>query len=95
MRPLLENPNAAWERPALTTHGRNNHAVRSQRWRYVRYADGSEELYDHDADPMEWKNLASNPEHKAVKKKLARWMPKVNVPDAKFDPNRKSKKKKK
>lgn len=29
-----------------------------ERWRYFRYADGSEELYDHINDPNEWDNLA-------------------------------------
>jgi arylsulfatase A-like enzyme len=45
---------------ALMTYLRGNHAVRSERWRYIRYADGSEELYDHHSDPSEWKNLAGD-----------------------------------
>jgi arylsulfatase A-like enzyme len=57
--PLLKDPNAEWDHPAITSHGFKNHAVRTERWRYIRYADGSEELYDHEKDPMEWKNLAS------------------------------------
>src|SRR5262249_1696558 len=69
--PLLKDPKAEWGHPALTTHGRNNHAVRTDRWRYIRYADGSEELYDHDADPLEWKNLAKSAEHAKVKEELA------------------------
>jgi len=59
--PLLKDPNAPWTLPAITTHGRNNHAVRSDQWRYIRYADGGEELYDHTDDPYEWKNLARDP----------------------------------
>ena len=43
---------------AISTLGQNNHAVHDERWRYIRYADGSEELYDHDADPHGWNNLA-------------------------------------
>jgi len=43
--PLLKNPNATWKRPALMTQGRGNHAVRSRDWRYIRYSDGTEELY--------------------------------------------------
>lgn len=82
LRPLLAEPEAAWPYPALTTHGRNNHAVRSERWRYIRYADGSEELYDHDADPLEWKNLAGDPQLASVKAELAHWLPRVNAPDA-------------
>ena len=78
--PLLANPAAAWDRPALTTYLFGNHAVRSERWRYIRYHDGSEELYDHTKDPLEWTNLADKPEHAAVKKDLARWFPTVNQP---------------
>ncbi|MDP6041553.1 MAG: iduronate-2-sulfatase, partial [Candidatus Latescibacteria bacterium] len=58
--PLMANPDRDWPYPAITTRGIGNHAVRSQRWRYIRYADGSEELYDHDNDEMEWENLAGN-----------------------------------
>jgi arylsulfatase A-like enzyme len=79
--PLLKDPKAAWERPALTTHGRNNHGLRSERFRYIRYADGSEELYDHDADPLEWKNLADHPDYATAKNELTGWLPKKNVPE--------------
>lgn len=80
--PLLKNPNAAWERPAVTTYHRNNHSVRSERWRYIRYSDGGEELYDHQNDELEWINLAAKPEHQEVKTALARWLPKVNAQDS-------------
>jgi arylsulfatase A-like enzyme len=82
LMPLLRNPKAAWDRPALTTYGRNNHSVRSEQWRYVRYSDGAEELYDRRKDPLEWTNLAARPEHSSVKQDLARWLPKVNAPDS-------------
>lgn len=74
--PLLRDPTAKWEYPALTTHGRGNHSVRSGRWRYIRYANGDEELYDHEADQNEWKNLAGRSEYQDVKKKLRMWLPK-------------------
>lgn len=80
--PLLKDPTAPWERPAVTTHGRNNHSVRSEAWRYIRYRDGSEELYDEAKDPLEWTNLAAKPELKEVKEQLAAWLPKLNAPDA-------------
>lgn len=73
---LLADPEAPWEPPAITTHGFGNHAVRSERWRYIRYADKSEELYDHEADPYEWTNLASRPEHTEVINELEGWLPK-------------------
>ncbi len=82
MLPLLKDPTMKWDRPAITTHGRNNHAIRSERFRYIRYADGSEELYDHDADPMEWKNLADDPKFADAKTELAKWLPKKNAPEA-------------
>ena len=82
LAPLLNDPEAEWNRPALTTHGRNNHAIRSDRYRYIRYADGSEELYDHEADEMEWTNIAAKPNYNAVKSDLARWLPEVNVPES-------------
>lgn len=80
IRPLLANPQAEWTRPALSTFGFNNHAVRSQQYRYIRYANGDEELYDERADPYEWTNLAKNPVLESVKADLAKWMPKENKP---------------
>jgi arylsulfatase A-like enzyme len=77
--PLLQNPAAQWDRPALTTYLRNNHSVRSERWRYIRYSDGREELYDHHNDPLEWRNLAARPEHRKVIAELARWLPPTNA----------------
>ena len=77
--PLLKNPSARWDRPALTTHGRNCHSLRSRRWRYTRYSDGTEELYDHDKDPMEWTNLAADPKYAEIKKAHAKSLPKTNA----------------
>lgn len=85
--PLLRDPDLETGRAIVTTNGRNNHAIRDIRWRYIRYADGSEELYDHKSDPHEWNNLAGNPEYAAIIDRLAKWIPKVNAPDAKRDEN--------
>lgn len=82
LKPLLANPAAEWPHAAITTYGRNNHAVRTDRWRYIRYADGGEELYDHQQDPYEWTNLAGKPEHSALKANLAKQFPATNVPVA-------------
>jgi arylsulfatase A-like enzyme len=78
--PLLKNPEADWPHPALTTFWRGNHSVRDERWRYTRYEDGVEELYDHTADPNEWKNLASELAFVSVKKRLAESFPKNEAP---------------
>jgi len=80
--PLLKNPKIVWNHPSITTFGRNNHTVRTARWRYIIYQDGGEELYDHNADPQEWKNLANDPKYADRKKELAKWLPKVNAPAA-------------
>jgi len=82
LKPLLADPKAKWEEPAITTHGKGNHGIRWESWRYIRYADGSEELYDHSKDPHEWTNLAKKEEHAAIKKKLAGWLPAKEAADA-------------
>ena len=66
--------------PAITTHNQGNHSVRTLDWRYIRYADGSEELYDLRKDQNEWTNLAKEPEHAQAKAALAKWLPKVDKP---------------
>ncbi|MBP1607918.1 MAG: arylsulfatase family protein [Acidobacteria bacterium] len=68
--------------PAITTANQGNHGIRTDRWRYIRYADGSEELYDMRADPNEWTNLANDPEYRQRKEELTRWLPKIDVPHA-------------
>ena len=76
--PLLGDPSARRGRPVITVHGggaRASYAVRTDRWRYIRYYTGDEELYDHRSDPQEWTNLAGHPEHAALKARLARWIP--------------------
>lgn len=56
--------------------------MRSERWRYIRYADGGEELYDHEADPLEWTNLAADGKYAPLKEELAKWFPTSNVEEA-------------
>ncbi len=76
---LLKDVKHQWSGAAVTTHGFKNHAVRTDRWRYIRYADGSEELYDHSNDPYEWKNLANDGKHADTKKELAEYLPKKDA----------------
>ena len=73
--PLLKDVDAEWDGVGICTHGRGNHAVRDRHWRYIRYADGSEELYDHRQDPNEWTNLAGQADISDIKTKLAAALP--------------------
>tara|TARA_B110000483_G_C18152749_1_gene526132 strand:+ start:134 stop:1516 length:1383 start_codon:yes stop_codon:yes gene_type:complete len=75
LKSLLENPERKWDRPVVITYGLNNHAVQTERWRYIRYRDGGQELYDHERDPNEWTNLASIPIYSSVKTELANSLP--------------------
>ena len=80
IRMLLEDPQAEWDSPAVTTHGFGNHAVRTEGWRYIRYENGDEELYDESADPYEWTNLADDPAYATQKAELAKHVPQGGVP---------------
>ncbi len=77
--PLLRDPGLTIDRP-VSSSWLNDHAVRSRRWRFIRYADGSEELYDHDDDPGEYRNLAADRRFNETKRDLARWLPEVKIP---------------
>jgi choline-sulfatase len=79
LQPLLKNSTARWERPALTTFGPGNHAIRSTRYRYIRYWDGSQELYDHELDPHEWRNLARDPNYATIIERHQKWLPKIET----------------
>ncbi len=81
--PQLSNPASPRERPAITSSYFGNHSIRSRDWRLIVYNDGAEELYDHRNDPDEFHNLANDPNHKATRDQLARWLPKEAAPEFK------------
>jgi arylsulfatase A-like enzyme len=78
IKKLLARAKAEWATPALTTYGYRNHAVRTEQWRYIRYANGDEELYDETKDPYEWTNLAPDKRNDKVKQELAKFFPALN-----------------
>ncbi len=80
--PQLRNPNTPRARPALTEFKPGQAAVRTTTHRYIHYADGSEELYDHRIDPGEWTNLAGRPESSAIMARLTQWLPTTWAPPA-------------
>ena len=83
--PLLKNPQAKWDRPALMTQGRGNHAVRSRDWRYIRYKDGTEELYDCKTDdPWNHTNLLAGEDrdkYASVVAEHQKWLPETEAPE--------------
>lgn len=77
--PLLQNPDAPWDHPAVTQVTRRNasgptmgYSVRTERYRYTMWSDGAdgEELYDYQTDPRELKNLANDSSALALKARL-------------------------
>jgi arylsulfatase A-like enzyme len=93
IKPLLANPKGEWKQPAITTYLQNNHAITTEDWRYIRYNDGTEELYNQKTDPNEWTNVAGKPENASVKKALAKFLPKVNAEPVAHSSGPKAKKK--
>ena len=94
IKPLLANPTCEWKTPALTTMYQNNHSLVTADWRYIHYADGTEELYNERTDPHEWTNVVSQVELASVKQGLAKYLPTTNAPpvEAKAEPAKKKKK---
>lgn len=79
--PQLEDPEAPRPQPVLTSSFYGNHSIRTTDWRYTRYADGAEELYDHRNDPGEFTNLAGSKKYDERRKALAKWLPKDPAPE--------------
>lgn len=79
LAPILRGETRDRGRPVLSTYGPGCHSLRDERFRYTRYRDGSEELYDHQYDPHEWTNLAADPRCAAAKARLAAHFPAVNA----------------
>ena len=75
-----KNPKASWNKTSVTSFGYKNYGIRSERYRYIVYADGTEELYDHEKDKWEWRNLADNPEYAKVKKDMRKGIPAHHEP---------------
>lgn len=73
--PILKDQKYKWTRAGLTTAGEGYASVRSERYRYIRYPDGTEELYDHQTDPYEHVNLAGKVNMKAIVAELSKSVP--------------------
>ena len=80
MGTLLDDPNSKWEKAAITTFGRNNHAIVTDEFRYISYENGAEELYNTSLDPNEWDNLANGEIMNDLRNDFQNYLPKVNAP---------------
>jgi len=69
--PLLKDPQQSTDRAVVTSFSKSDNSLRTERWRFIRYSDGSEELYDLKQDPNEWDNLADSEKHKEIKADLS------------------------
>lgn len=76
--PLMKNPSAEWPYPSITGYGKDCYAIQNERYRYIQYDDGTEELYDQQNDPNEWTNLAGRSDLAHTKADLARHIPETN-----------------
>jgi arylsulfatase A-like enzyme len=79
--PLMKDPLTEWAYPSLTGYGKDCYAVQSERYHYIRYSDGSEELYDHQNDPNEWTNVAGKHDLANIKAALSRHIPERSSKD--------------
>ncbi len=68
---MLQDPSAV-VKDAAFTQVRNGYAVRTDRWRYIEWAEGAQgtQLYDMEKDPAETTNLAGEPAHAATVNEL-------------------------
>ncbi len=75
LKPILTNPDTVLERPIITTYDYGSYSIRYGQWHYIRYIDDSEELYDLNNDPEEWKNLATTDSLDEIKSALTSHIP--------------------
>ena len=75
----VDVPGTNWEFVVFDKSEPNAFAMINQNWRYIHYADGTEELYNLQKDPHEWENIASNPEFSSIKERLKSKAPKNQV----------------
>jgi arylsulfatase A-like enzyme len=79
LAPLMREPQREFGRVAVSTFEAGNHAVIDAGWRYIRYTDGSQELYNTKSDPHEWTNLAGKPESAVRLQEMARHLQSVGT----------------
>jgi uncharacterized sulfatase len=85
LKPLLDDPTKEGKKAAYVQVQRGakdkafmGRSVRTERWRYTEWDGGKRgvELYDHDADPHEYVNLAKDEKHAETVKQMKALLPK-------------------
>jgi arylsulfatase A-like enzyme len=84
LAPLINGSVQEWEYPALSYYGEGNVAIRTKRYRLIRYEDGATELYDMVKDPNEWDNLSNKKKYMNIKSDLLEWVPKDWAPISEY-----------
>jgi arylsulfatase A-like enzyme len=74
---VLKKPKIKWDYPSLTQMGKDRNTIRTDKWRYIRYENGSEELYNHETDSLEWNNLANNKDYALIKREMSTKMDQI------------------
>lgn len=72
----LKTPTKKRDVPAVVSYPKGNHAVVLGHWHYIHYQDDTEELYNHNNDPQEFRNVANEPNNHRIKEKLKAFLPK-------------------
>ncbi|WP_281612773.1 sulfatase [Flammeovirga sp. SubArs3] len=80
LKGIVKQPLKTLDEPAITSWGKGNYAVRTKDYRYIRYYDGTEELYFHTNDHNEWTNLAKDASYQEKKTELSQYLPKGEAP---------------
>jgi len=73
--PLLNDQKANWPHLSRTSFGPGNYAIISEKYRFIQYHDGSEELYNLNNDPHEWYNIANKPENNEIVRQYREHIP--------------------
>ncbi|MDX1285442.1 MAG: sulfatase [Draconibacterium sp.] len=90
--PLLKKPKAKWESTAISALYDRFVSIRNEKYRYTRYAEGQEELYDREQDPHEWTNLINDEAYEKELKVLRTLVPGMSEMTAPLTDKKKNRK---
>lgn len=80
LRPVIEDANYKVTKPSITYYKEGSVSMRTDKWRYIHYFNGEEELYNSIEDPKEWKNLACDAQYTEIIQGFQKWIPRNITP---------------